>query len=207
MDLKDLKLDNLSRGSKFALFGALTLLLGGVVYWFYIKEPMEQQAALKQEIATLDVAVKQATAIELRLKQFKAEVAALDQRLEVLRSILPSQKETPIILERVQEMASSSNLKILKFTPQPTVPRNFYADWPIALQVEGSYDALGEFFSKISRSTRIINVDTLSVKGIEGATDSRLSLTATCTATTFVFREDQILAGDTPGGASPRSGN
>ena len=63
MDLKDIKLDNLSRGSQFAVFGALTLLLGGVVYWFYIKEPMEEQAVLKEEIARLDVAVRQATAI------------------------------------------------------------------------------------------------------------------------------------------------
>jgi len=87
-------------------------------------------------------------------------------------------------------MAAASNLKISKFDPQPVVPRAFYADWPITMEVSGSYNSLGEFFERIGRATRIINVDNISVKGIEGSTDLTRTLNATCTATTFVFREE-----------------
>jgi Tfp pilus assembly protein PilO len=94
----------------------------------------------------------------------------------------------------VQQMAASSNLKILKFTPQPVIPRAFYSDWPIQIEVEGNYDGLGMFFEKVSQATRIIDVGTISIKGAEQYSDSGRTLSATCTATTFVFREDQPAA-------------
>jgi type IV pilus assembly protein PilO len=195
MDLKNFRLENLALSTQILIFGALALGLGAVVYRFYLQGPMDERRELRSEVARLESAVAQGTAIKLRLNRFKQEVADLERRLEVLRSILPSQKETPVILQRVQEMAATSNLKIMKFTPQPTVPRAFYSDWPIRLEVQGSYNGLGEFFSKISRSARIINVDTISVKGIEGSVNPQMTLSASCTATTFVFREDQILLG------------
>jgi type IV pilus assembly protein PilO len=197
MDLKNFRLENLALSTQILIFGALALGLGAVVYRFYLQGPMDERRELRSEVARLESAVAQGTAIKLRLNRFKQEVADLERRLEVLRSILPSQKETPVILQRVQEMAATSNLKIMKFTPQPTVPRAFYSDWPIRLEVQGSYNGLGEFFSKISRSARIINVDTISVKGIEGSVNPQMTLSASCTATTFVFREDQILLGGT----------
>ena len=77
------------------------------------------------------------------------------------------------------------------------MPKAFYSDWPILMQVEGSYNALGHFFEKVSAATRIINVPNISIKGIDGSTDFNRTLTATCTATTFVFREDESGAGKT----------
>jgi Tfp pilus assembly protein PilO len=68
------------------------------------------------------------------------------------------------------------------------------------MEVQGCYNALGSFFEKVSRATRIINVENISIKGINNSTDSSSTLTATCTATTFVFREDQVVGTgvDTP---------
>ena len=117
--------------------------------------------------------------------------AEIEQRLELMKSILPSQKETPQVLRSIQEMAASNNLKILKFTPQSVVPKDFYVDWPIEIQVQGNYNGLGRFFEKISQSTRLIDVNKINIKGIDKSVDSAKTLTAVCTATTFVFREDQ----------------
>lgn len=94
-------------------------------------------------------------------------------------------------------MAASSNLKINKFTPQLVIPRAFYSDWPIQIEVEGNYDGLGLFFEKVSQATRIIDVGTISIKGSDQLADPGRTLTASCTATTFVFKEDQL---DTPHG-------
>ena len=94
-------------------------------------------------------------------------------------------------------MAASSNLKILKFTPQPVVPRAFYSDWPIQIDVEGNYDGLGRFFERVSQATRIIDVGSISISGSKDqASDTSKTLSASCTATTFVFREDQVVTPD-----------
>jgi type IV pilus assembly protein PilO len=155
---------------------------------------MEERSSITAEVSRLEKEVAQATAVEARLAQFRRELAALDDRLVELRAILPSQKETPDVLRAVQQMAAESNLKIVKFVPQPVAPRAFYLDWPITMEVQGSYNALGAFFEKIGLFTRVINVDNIGVKNIEGSVDPARTLTSSCTATTFVYREDQAAA-------------
>ena len=193
MALKDLKLENLPRSAKILLFAALAACLVAVFYFYYMKDTLQQRTALLQDVRRLEVAVAQGKAIESQHQRFKKELAFLEDRLNKLRSVLPGGKETPEILKSIQYMARMSSLKITKFTPQAIVPRAFYADWPIQIEVQGSYNALGYFFEKVSQANRLINVDSLTAKGIEGSTDTARTLTAVCTATTFVFREDLVV--------------
>jgi type IV pilus assembly protein PilO len=194
MALSDFRIQNLSRRTQILIFSLLVLALAVLFYMSYLKNSIETRKALQAETHQLEASVAQAQAIETRLERFKKEVAEIEQRLEALKSILPAQKETPQVLRSVQEMASSNNLKILKFTPQPVVPKDFYVDWPIEIQVEGNYNGLGHFFENISQSTRLIDVNKINIKGIDKSIDSARTLTAVCTATTFVFREDQAAS-------------
>jgi len=192
MRLKDYKFENLSPSNQLIVFIVLMLALAGAFYGLYLKDSIAKRDTLQSEVTKLQKSVAEATAVERKLKQFKEDLALLEMRLTVMRSILPAQKETPMVLRSVQDMASASNLKITKFNPQPVVPHAFYLDWPIRLEVEGSYDALGHFFEKIGQFTRIINVENINIKGIDGSVDSARTLNAACSATTFVFREDQV---------------
>ncbi len=194
MGLEKYRLENLPRSTQIAIRAALGLGLAAGVYFVYLQGVLSERNALKTEVAKLEKSVAQASAFASQLSRKKQEVADLAEHLRTLRRILPEQKETPIVLRSVQEMASSSNLKIRKFDPQPLVPRDFYTDWPITVEIEGSFNALGQFFEKIGRATRIINVQNLSVKGIDGSTDPAHTVTATCTATTFVYREEMAQA-------------
>lgn len=188
------KLENLQRKAQLAIAAALGLALAFTGYWFYLKDLIEARTALRQEVAQLQAAVSQAASVEQRLAQFKRDLAELDVRLNELRRILPSEKETPEVLRAVQRMAAESNLKIVKFVPQPVASRAFYLDWPITVEVQGSYNALGTFFEKIGLFTRVINIDNIMVKNIEGSTDPTRTLDSNCTATTFVYRVDQPVA-------------
>jgi type IV pilus assembly protein PilO len=192
MAIKDFNLKNLPRSMQMLIFFALLGCLAGLFYFYYLQDLVKKRARLEQEIARLEISVAQATAIENQLSRFKQELAQKEQLLASLRSILPAQKETPAVLRSVQQMAASSDLKILKFVPQPVVTHDFYSDWPITIEVEGNYNGLGSFFDKVSRATRIINVGSIAVRGIDGSMQPTRTLSASCTATTFVFREDQL---------------
>lgn len=195
MALKDLSFENLPRSAQISIFAVLAVALVFVFHTYYMKGLLQERDVLRTEVARLEVEVAQGKAIETQHERFKVELAQLEERLKTLRDVLPSGKETPQILRSIQQMALASSLKILKFAPQPVVPRAFYADWPIQIEVEGSYNGLGNFFEKVGQATRIINVDTLGVHGIDGSTDASRTLNAVCTATTFVFRDDQAAAG------------
>ena len=198
MAIKIPKLESLPIRAQLGVLAGLAAVLIAVSYLGYFRSAMETRDALQNEVQKLEVSTAQGRAIESQLNRFNVELKQLDERLAVLRAILPDQKETPSVLRSVQQMAAASNLKITKFQPQPVVPRTFYSDWPIQIEVQGYYDALGLFFEKISQATRIINVDDISIKGIEGSTDSTRTLQAVCTATTFVFREE-VVASTTTG--------
>lgn len=202
MALSNFKLENLPRRVQLAIIASLAIGLAAVAYWFYLRDLVATRSDLQGEVTRLEAEVSQASAVERRLAQFKRELAALDARLVELRRILPNEKETPEVLRAVQEMAAASNLRIIRFNPKPVTPRSFYLDWPISMEVQGSYNALGLFFEKVAQFTRVVNVDDIVIKNIEGSTDPARTLHSTCTATTFVYREDQggdALQDVTPG--------
>jgi type IV pilus assembly protein PilO len=191
MALSDFRIRNLPRNTQIIIFSLLVVALAVLFYMFYLKNSIEARNSLRTEVRKLEASVAQTQAVKASLDRFKKEVAEIEQRLAAMKSILPSQKETPQVLRSVQEMAASNNLKILKFTPKPVVPKDFYVDWPIEIQVEGNYNGLGRFFEKIGQSTRLIDVNKINIKGSEKSVNPAKTLTAVCTATTFVFRENQ----------------
>ena len=185
------RFENLQRSTQMTILGIVVVAAAVLFYFYYLDAQLNKLKGIQKDIAKLQLTVSQGTAIESRLKRFMRELAELEERLVVLRSILPSEKETPIVLRNVQVMATSSNLKIMKFTPQPVVPKNFYSDWPIRIEVEGNYDGLGYFFEKVSQATRIIDVGSIYIEGLDKQPEKSKTLRASCTATTFVFSEDQ----------------
>ncbi len=196
MAISDYRFENLPRTTQIIVVAVLVCCLSIGFYVYYIKDLIKERDALQTEITRLESVVAQATAIEAKLQQFKQDLSELEQRLAALRSILPAEKETPVVLRSVQDMAKSSNLKILQFTPKPIVARSFYSDWPILIEVEGNYNGLGLFFEKVGHATRIIDVGGISIKGVNNTPTPMRTLSARCTATTFVFSEDQLSSAD-----------
>jgi type IV pilus assembly protein PilO len=85
-------------------------------------------------------------------------------------------------------MATQSNLQIRGFKPQPVATRQMYAEWPIGLELDGTYHNLGSFLERVSKFPRIINITGIHIKGKDdgGPTET---ISAECTATTFVLVE------------------
>lgn len=164
------------------------LVLDYAVYFNFLSGQKEQIAQLEAKIQDLSLRVEKQRAVEQRLAAFEAEIAKDQRKLELLRAILPEAKETPEIVRKVQEMAADSNLIIRKFAPQPVMAKGFYSDWPIAMELDGNYFSLSEFFERIARFTRIINVDNINITGVSQPNEPGVTLSATCTATTFVYQ-------------------
>lgn len=169
-----------------------TLLILGFCYLFYIRfvQPVRAETeGIGQEIAALKVEVQKGQIVQARLPEFKEEIRRQQEKLDKLQEILPEQKETAEILRNIQKLAEASNLKIVKVLPQKTVRYEFYEDWPIIISIEGNYNNLGSFFERVGKFTRIINVDNITITGLEENVTRNRIIAATCRATTFVFLE------------------
>jgi type IV pilus assembly protein PilO len=177
-----------------AQIGAFVLVCAGAVFGFWKFYVVEFQAdiTLRQtRLAALRKDIAKGVATARRLPEFQGQVDELEERLQSLAAVLPEQKDVADILRRVQGLAAQSSLSIQRFTPQPTVQQALYAEVPIRLQAEGTYHNLGQFFDRISKFPRIINVSEISIRAKNEAGSSN-TIVAECTATTFVLQEGAI---------------
>ena len=92
-------------------------------------------------------------------------MAELEARLESLKAVLPEQKDVADLLRRIQTLATAVEPRDPRFKPAPSVTKQLHAEWPIALQLDGTYHNLAMFFDRVSKFSRIINVSNIAIRG------------------------------------------
>jgi type IV pilus assembly protein PilO len=182
----NLSLNKMPWYAQVGVFVVLSLA-GAFVFWnFYAKGAQESINQRKAQLATVRADIEKGLATARRLPEFRQQVSDLEAQLDRLRPVLPDEKDVADLLRRIQGMATQSNLAIRGFAPQAVATKEMYAEWPIGLQLDGTYHNLGSFLERISKFPRIINVTAIHIKTREPATGS-YTVTAECTATTFVL--------------------
>lgn len=173
----------------YAQLGAfVTLAVGGMVaFYVYLELPMREDLVARQsQLLALRADISKGVATVRKLPEFRAQVSELEGRLENLKAVLPDEKGASDLLRRLQTEAARSSLTIKSFKPSPVVTKQLHAEWPISLELDGTYHNLAAFFDRVGKFTRIVNVTGLDVKG-KDKPEPNATITATCTATTFVL--------------------
>ncbi|HVO50299.1 MAG TPA: type 4a pilus biogenesis protein PilO [Thermoanaerobaculia bacterium] len=187
---------------------AIAIALYAVAYYQIpnfseMKQTLENK---KNELDALQQKITQGRAAERRLPQLREEVRRTELDLQRLLSILPTARNAEELIKKVQALASQGELFTKKWAPKEYINRDFYAEWPIELQVDGSYHNLALFFEKIARFSRIINIEDLSMTGYPDAQGGR-TLGANFTAKTFIYLGDtdsNAAGAPAPKKAAPR---
>ena len=191
----------------YAQVGAfVALAVGGCgAFVYYYEMPVRADMATQQALlVSLRADITKGLATARQLPEFRSGVADLEGRLQNLKAVLPEEKDAADLLRRMQTVATQSNLEIRGFKPSPTVMKELHAEWPITLQLEGSYHNLAMFFDRVGKFTRIVNITGLDVKATDRP-ESNSTITATCVATTFVLLDKPNVPanGSTPAARAP----
>jgi type IV pilus assembly protein PilO len=184
----NLGLNKLSWKAQVGLFLVVAVAAVGGFYWYYVQEV---QASLATEQARLDamkVEITKGLATARQLPEFRRQVGELEARLGLLRAVLPEEKDVSDLLRRLQTLATESNLQIKGFKPAAIVTKQTHAEWPITLELDGTYHNLGLFFDRVSKFPRIINVSSVTIKGKDKPQPGS-TISAACVATTYVLIE------------------
>ena len=182
-------------------FLALSIAGMAAFYYFYAAPKQEEMAAQQRQLEGLRTEIGEGLATARKLPEFRAEVQALEARLQGLKTVLPEEKDVGDLLRRLQTLAVQSNLTIRAFKPGAVVPKQMYAEVPYALELEGDYHNLGLFFDRVSKFPRIINISDIDIKG-KDKPEPNSTITAQCLATTFVLIESPPAKPGAPGAAS-----
>lgn len=169
----------------FLAIGAAAL---GGFYWYYVQGAWANIATQQQKLAVTKQEVNKGLATARQLPEFRRQVAELTTRLDGLRMVLPEEKDVSDLLRRLQTLATQSNLQIKGFKPAPISTKLTHAEWPISLQLDGTYHNLGLFFDRVGKFPRIINVSNVRIKAKDKPQPGS-TITAECVATTYVLVE------------------
>jgi type IV pilus assembly protein PilO len=160
----------------------------------------DQDNGLKTEVQQLQVYERQYT-------EFNQEMNALHKQLDTLQAIVPEDKQVDEFIRLLQGAASASGVQIRRLQADPIIPHDYHFEMPFEIQVDGPYYAIEDFFARLSRLSRIINVGDLTFSSVDPAHGTGYpvrpgtSVSGTCTVTTFFSKPDDSAAA--PAAAAP----
>jgi type IV pilus assembly protein PilO len=167
-------------------FVLISLIAAGAFYYFYDMPRQAEIATQAKELSDIRGRISKGQSMARQLPEFRKEIGTLEARLESLKPILPDERDVGDLLRRVQTLATQSNLQVRGFRPQAITTKEMHAEWPIALQLEGTYHNLGLFLDRVSKFPRIINIGNLKMAA-KVAPTAVSTMTIEATATTFVL--------------------
>ncbi|HTP70445.1 MAG TPA: type 4a pilus biogenesis protein PilO [Dongiaceae bacterium] len=191
-----------------ALAIAVILVLAGLYVPF---SPVAQERSAYdqavQQRAKLNQEVQQLSVYKQRYGELKQQMDALNKQLDTLKTIVPEEKEVDEFIRQIQGAASASNVSLRRLTAMPIAPKEYHYEMPFSVQADGPYFNLLDFFSRLSRLSRIINVgdlefaDPVSAKGAKYPIRPGETVSGEFTVTTFFTKPADTAAG--AGAAKP----
>ena len=188
----DLRLEE--RSWKFALGVGLAfgIAVGGSVHYAWFRGLNEEIARKRTELDGLNQEIQKGRAAERKLSQFREEVKRLELELSKLLQILPSKRNTEELIKRIETLTRQGDFTLKKFTPGEFVNKDFYSEWPIAISLDGTYHNLALFFDRMSRFSRIVNVEEMKIGSLGSQGDQQgRSISANFVAKTFIYTADE----------------
>ncbi len=155
----------------------------------YLFSDIEKEIkARTSDLETLKKKVQEGKIAESRLTQFREEAERLETELQRLLRILPTAKQTDELIKKIKSLTERGNFRLVSFQPQGFIKKEFYSEWPINVQLEASYHELALFFDRLSRFSRIINVESLSA-GANSRRGTNYTISVSFTMKTFIYGE------------------
>lgn len=188
----------------------VVLLLGVYVPVSPVAQEKDAVDQASQQRAQLTNEVQQLQVYRQRYGELRQQMDALSKQLDTLKTIVPEEKETDEFIRLVQGAASASHIEIRRLTAQAIVPREFHYEMPFEVQADGPYFNLMDFFGRLGRLSRIINVGDLDfadpdkAKGTKYPIRPGTTVSAIFTATTFFTKPAD--AGTPPAAAGAKPG-
>ena len=183
------------------IFFALALLIIGAGEYVPIFPVAAMRNSLQQhntQLTDLNQQVGQLQVYERRNAEFKLEMASLEKQLDTLKTIVPEEKELDEFMRLIQGAASASGVQIRSLTANAVVAKEYHYELPFEITVDGPFYNIEDFFSRLSRLSRIINVGDLTFSGLSDTKNSTFPLrpgttvTGKCLITTFFSKPGDV---------------
>ena len=186
------RLSKIPRNQRLGIYAVLYVLLL-VLYISVLYLPLSNEktslGAKKNDLlnqrAQIEDRVKNKKVYEVELQQLMAD-------LKLALKELPEDREVPELLKGISALGKKVGLEVGRLTPLPEKMREYVAEVPVSLEVQGSYHEVAMFFDRLSKMNRIVYVSNIEM-GDPEERGGKVYLTVTGSAVTFRFLSDEEI--------------
>lgn len=171
---------------------ALVLVLAGLyIPGLPLSTVRGQLESAQADLKPLETEVANLRVYKQRRAELQSEMDALQKQLATLQTIVPEDKQTDQFILMIQHSALSAGVAVRSLTARPVAQKPYYYEMPFDVEADGPYYSVLDFFARLGRLSRIINVGDLKLTAIGTSGGSKFhmvpgsSVTGTFTVTTF----------------------
>ncbi len=163
-----------------------------VMQMYVFKDIQTEMVGIEKKIDELEREIEKGRAAKADLPRLEEDIRGYELELDRLRKILPTKRETDSLIKRLKQLTERGRFRLTRFTPGKFEDKEFYQEWPIRVELDGTYHELGLFFDRLSRFSRIINVTELEIRPLRTSRGESQGYTihASFTQRTFIYKEE-----------------
>jgi type IV pilus assembly protein PilO len=190
-------------------------LVTAALYYTVFKSQSDKNAAAQHAVQIKVQENNELESYRPKLKDMERQLANLKQQLEIERRIVPDEKQIDAFIETMDAEAQKAGVELRRYVAKPVAAKEYYSEVPFDLELDGPYYSMLNFFDRVGKLERIVNVSGLLVsntKNPQGAKAKHTyqyapneSVVATFTATTF-FSHDLGIPAGAPGAKPATAG-
>lgn len=166
----------------------LVLLAGG--WWFVWNDQMVELESKQREEQSLRQEFLEKKRQTVNLDLYTQQLAEIDRSFGALLKQLPNRSEIEALLIEVNQAGLGRGLQFELFRPGNEEVKDFYAELPIAVKINGSYHDLGAFAADVAKLPRIVTLNNISIAPLK---DGGV-LTLDATTKTFRYLDEEEVA-------------
>lgn len=198
----------MSFGTRLLILAFVAVLAGVGYYYAYLNNNIQANQDLAKKTADKKAENDRLREFEPMLAQQKRANAILEQQIEREKKVVPDDKDADQFIRLLHDTAASSGIEIRRYTALPTANHEFYSEVPFAIDIDGPYYSVMNFFQRVSELERIVNIDNLQMANPKNGSTAKVktsytyapgeTVVASCTATTFFSHEPGAAPMTTP---------
>lgn len=160
------------------------IVAGAGVYWDTLGQIDELNALEKKEI-DLKTEFEGKQKKVANLQDYRDQLAQIETSLAIMIKQMPTEEEVASLLIDISQTGLASGLEFRLFKPGAPIPKEFYSELPIAIQVIGKYEELSLFVSGLAALPRIVTVHDVKITPVVAKGDEENAMIMDATVKTY----------------------
>ena len=144
------------------------VIVGAICYYAIISSKLPLLETAKNAEGELRSTFEAKYRVAVNLNAYEEQLSRIEKDFSSMLKSLPTSNETPGLLDDVTYVGTDAGLSFKLLNWQQEIPKEFYTELPIQIEVAGTYHEFGEFASNVANLPRIVTLHDFEISSRKG---------------------------------------